>query len=247
MTLIEELRRRWWKRVLANNLENSEVTVKVRGLSPEEAIGRPPQADFPLYRGREVMVQAEFRGTLGQAYTDEPFYYEGNLKDIEQLKLTTNRNRAIFVAVANATYRYLGLITNTIHCRDEGPDLCGRKIAERLASSIPHECKLLMIGFQPAIAYNLSRTFKNFRVTDMDPTNIGQVKRGVLIESCEKNKEAIEWSNMVIATGSTIVNGTIDEILRLCREKKKKVIFYGVTIASASYEFGLKRLCFESF
>ena len=192
------------------------------------------------------MIQAEFRGALGQAYTDEPFYYEGNLKDVQQLELTTSRNRAIFIAVANAIYRHLGLVTNTVHCRDEGPDLCGRKIAEHLASNLSSKCKLLMIGFQPAIAYNLSRTFKNFRVTDMDSANIGQVKRGVLIESYEGNKEAIKWSDIVVATGSTIVNGTIDEILRLCHEKKKRVIFYGVTIASATYEFGLERLCFES-
>ncbi|MBS7605414.1 MAG: hypothetical protein QXR84_04460 [Candidatus Bathyarchaeia archaeon] len=87
-----------------------------------------------------------------------------------------DKNRAIFVAIANATY---GLITNTIHCRDEGPDLCDRKIgkiAGRLASSLPCECKLLMIGFQPVIAYNLSRIFGNFRVTDMDPANIWGVR-----------------------------------------------------------------------
>lgn len=242
--LIEELRRRWWGRVLENGLEDFGVIVKVRGLSPEEAIGKPRQTDFPLYRGREVMVQAEFKGVFGQAYTDEPFYYEGGLKDVQRLKLTTSRNRAIFIAVANAVYRYLGLVTNTVHCKDEGPDLCGKRIAKYLASSVPPGCKLLMIGFQPAIAYHLSGTFKNFRVTDMDPANIGQVKSGVLIESYESNKEAIEWSDVVIATGSTIVNGTIDEILRLCHGKR--VIFYGVTIASAAYEFNLERLCFES-
>jgi len=51
------------------------------------------------------------------------------------------------------------------------------------------------------------------------------------------------WSDVVIATGSTIVNNTIDEIIELC--KGKLLMFYGVTIASAAYEFGLKRLCFS--
>ncbi|MEM0011279.1 MAG: hypothetical protein QW424_01120 [Candidatus Bathyarchaeia archaeon] len=94
------------------------------------------------------------------------------------------------------------MITNIIHCRDEEPDLCGRKIrkiAECLTSSVPRECKLLMIGFQPAIAYNLSRIFENFRVTDMDPANIRRVKRGVLIKSYEKKKEAIKWSDIIVA------------------------------------------------
>jgi len=242
--IIEELKRRWWKKVTENNLENIEVTVKVRGLSPEEAIGRPTQKDFPLYRGREVMIQAEFKGAFGQAYTDEPSYYEGTLKNIQQLKLFTNRNRALFIAVANATYRYLGLVTGTVHCKNMGPELCGRKIAEYLASNISSEAKILMIGFQPAIAQYLSSKFRNFRVTDMDPTNIGQVKRGVLIESYEMNAEAIAWSDVILATGSSIVNNSIDDILSL--GKRKKLIFYGVTIASAVYEFNLERLCFES-
>jgi len=125
--IIEELKRRWWKKVVENDLENSEVTVKVRGLNPEEAIGKPAEKDFPLYRGREVMVQAEFKGAFGQAYTDEPMYYEGNLKNIQQLRLSTNRDRALFIAVANATYRYVGLVTGTVHCKDTGPEICGGK------------------------------------------------------------------------------------------------------------------------
>lgn len=212
-------------KVLANNLENFEVVIKVRGLSPEEVIGKPVQADFPLYKGREVMIQAEFRGALRQAYTDEPCYYEGTLKDIQQLKLHTNKERAIFIAVANTTYRFLRLVSNTVHCRDEGPEICGAKIAEYLASNISPQAKVLMIGFQPAIAYHLSRMFKSYRVTDIDPANVGQVKRGVLIESYEKNKEAINWSDVVLVTGSTIVNNSIDEIIRLC--SRKKVILKG--------------------
>ncbi len=242
--LIEELKRRWWMRVSASNLQNSEVTVKVRGLSPEEAIGKPAQADYPLYKGCEVMIQAEFRGALGQAYTDEPCHYKGRLKDIQRLELYTNRDRALFIAIANATYKWFGLVTNTTHCKNEGPEICGRKIAEYLASDAPSQAKVLMIGFQPAIAYHLSKNFEKFRVTDMDPANIGQVRRGVLIEPYERNREAINWSDIILATGSTIVNNTIDEIISLCRGKK--LIFYGVTIASAAYEFSLKRLCFTS-
>jgi uncharacterized protein (DUF4213/DUF364 family) len=242
--IIEELKNRWWRRVVENNLENVNVVVKVRGLSPEEAIGRPAQFEFPLLKGREVMIQAELNGALGQAYTDEPKYYEGSLRSINQLKLSTNNERGIFIAAANATYRYLGLITNTVHCKNEGPELCSKKIAEYLASTIKPDAKLLMIGFQPAIAYYLSKKFNNFRVTDMDPTNIGQMKHGILIETYESNRDAISWSDVVLATGTTIVNNTIDDIVRL--SKGKRLIFYGVTIASASYEFNFERLCFNS-
>jgi uncharacterized protein (DUF4213/DUF364 family) len=102
-----------------------------------------------------------------------------------------------------------------------------------------------MIGYQPAFTYHISKSFKNFRVTDMNSSNIGQVKDGVLIESYEANREAIGWGQAVFATGTSIVNNTIDEIISLSRGKK--LIFYGVTIAAAAYEFGFTRVCFESF
>ncbi|MEM4576277.1 MAG: DUF364 domain-containing protein [Candidatus Nezhaarchaeales archaeon] len=242
--IIEELKRRWWSRVLANNLERIEVKVEARGLSPEEAIGKPLRMDYPLFKGREVMIQAELCGVPGQAFTDEPCYYRGSIKDVQQMELRSNKDRALFVATANATYKYLGLISNTVHCKNNGPELCGKKIAEFLASFLPVRTRVLMIGFQPAIARHLSRIFKEFRVTDMDPSNIGQKKEDVCIESYENNAEAIEWSDVVLATGSTIVNGSIDEIVKLC--EGKKLMFYGVTIASAAYEFGFERLCFMS-
>ena len=241
--LLERLKEKWWEKVRRSGLSECEVVVSVRGLKPEEAIGRPRQSDYPIVRGREVLIQAELKGAIGQAFTDEPQRYEGSLEGVYGMSLSTSGERAIFVAVANATYRYLGLIDNTVHCKDEGPEICGERIADYLASMATPETKLLMIGFQPSIAQNLSKRFRNFRVTDMDPENVGRVKRGVKIESHEVNREAIAWSDVVIATGSTIVNNTIDEIIELC--KGKPLIFYGVTIASAAYEFGLKRLCFS--
>jgi len=39
-------------------------------LSPEEAIGNPEDRDYPLIVGKERLMQAEFRGALGQAFTD---------------------------------------------------------------------------------------------------------------------------------------------------------------------------------
>jgi uncharacterized protein (DUF4213/DUF364 family) len=241
--LVEELKERWWKRVTESGLRGCKVVVSVRGLKPEEAIGRPLHGDYPILRGREVLIQAELEEAIGQAFTDEPRRFEGSLEDVHEMGLSSNGERAVFVAVANATYRYLGLVGNTVHCKDEGPETCGKKIAESLASLVAPETRLLMIGFQPSIAESLSRRFKNFRVTDMDPENVGRVKRGVKIESYEVNREAMAWSDAVIATGSTIVNSTIDEIIELC--KGKLLMFYGVTIASAAYEFGLKRLCFS--
>ena len=86
--------------------------------------------------------------------------------------------------------------------------------------------------------------FKNFRVTDMNPDNIGKTKGNVLVEPYASNAEAIAWSDAAIVTGSTLSNNTIDEVIEW--GKGKQLFFYGVTISAAAYEFNFNRICFES-
>jgi len=241
--ILEGLRDRWWKRVLERGLEDFEVHVTVRGLSPVEAIGYPSRTDFPLFMDREVMIQADFMGFKGQAFTDTPMDYVGDLKSICSLPLSDSRFRAVLVATINAFYRYLGLVEGTVHCRDMGPELCAKRIASLFTDLYSPETRILVIGYQPSIIHHLSLKFRNIRVTDMDSNNIGRVKDGIMIEPHTVNRDAMNWSDVVLATGSSIVNGSINEILMIAGDK---VIFYGVTIASAAYEFGLRRLCFES-
>jgi hypothetical protein len=242
--ILKELKERWWKRVVEHNLESEATIIKVRGLKPEEAIGRPSRTDYPLLKGHEVMLQAEVRGTFGQVFTDEPSDYVGSLSSLYKIPLNTKKNRALLVAVINATYGHLNLVIDTKHCRNEGPELCGKKVAIELASKLPLDSKIAIIGFQPAFAHHISRAFKNLRVTDMDPENIGRTKERILIEPYTMNREVIAWSNAVLATGSTLANNSIDDIIEW--NKGKLLFFYGVTISAAAHEFNFKRLCFEA-
>jgi len=241
--LIEELREKWWSRVLNAGLRDENVIVRAGPLSPVEAIGKPKKWIFPLMIGREVMIEAEIKGFKGQAYTDMPSNFSGNLYDVYNLSLNSNGERAILISTINATYRLLGLISNTRHCRDDGPEKCAMKIASKLYD-IYGDVKIGLIGHQPAILHYLTLKFSRVRVTDMDPSNIGRSVNGVIIESHENNFDLIDWSDVVLVTGTTIVNNTIDEILNAGREKE--LYFYGVTIAAAAFEFKLNRLCFES-
>ncbi|MEM2773663.1 MAG: DUF364 domain-containing protein [Nitrososphaerota archaeon] len=243
MDYLLELRRRWWRRVTENGLKSREITVKARTLEPEEAIGRPLRRDYPLLRGKEVMVQAEIGEAVGQAFTDEPTSFQGTLKDLYDLDITRNSGRALLIAGINATYRLLRLIEGTRHCRDDGPELCAAKISETLFN-LYGDVKISLIGFQPAILSHLLRRFSNIRVTDMDEENIGRSYYGIMIEPYQKNQEVISWSELILATGSTIVNNTIQDILRW--SNGKPTYFYGVTIAALACEFNLNRLCFNS-
>jgi len=242
--ILEQLKERWWKRIVEHDLEYETTIIKARGLEPGEAIGRPARTGYPLLKRREVMLQAEVKGAYGQAFTDEPSDFAGSLLSLRRTRLNTNRDRALTVATINATYRYLGLVANTQHCRDEGPELCGKKLAMELSSKFHPGFKVVMVGFQPALAYHISKALKNFRVTDMDPDNIARTKGGKLIEPYTSNQEAISWSDAVLATGSTLGNNTIDDIIEWSKEKE--LFFYGVTISAAAYEFDLRRLCFQA-
>lgn len=243
MCLLDRLREIWWQRVIKNNLISKEIAVNIKTLKPEDAIGQPQRKDYPLLKGKEVMIQAEIDGAVGQAFTDKPSEFRGNLFKLHKMEINTNANRAILVAGINATYRLLNLVKATRHCTNDGPEKCAEKISEYLYN-LYGNVKLCVIGFQPAIVYYLSKEFSNIRVTDMDNENIGRKYYKVTIESYLKNREVIRWSDIILATGSSLVNNTIENILNWAG--KKPLYFYGVTIAAAAYEFKLKRLCFNS-
>jgi hypothetical protein len=77
------------------------------------------------------------------------------------------------------------------------------------------------------------------RVVDLDPDNIGTTKFGVEISDPVRTQEWIEWCEVILATGSTIVNGTLTTFL----ETGKRLILYGVTISAAAEILGLDRYC----
>ncbi|MCL5123613.1 MAG: hypothetical protein M1511_03775 [Deltaproteobacteria bacterium] len=104
-----------------NNLGAETIQIRVRTLSPEEAIGNPEDKDYPLTKGRERMMEAEFKGCFGQAFTDMYGNFSGDMNYVLQMELNNNFRRAIFLASFNAVTRYLGIADKTVHCKDEAP------------------------------------------------------------------------------------------------------------------------------
>jgi uncharacterized protein (DUF4213/DUF364 family) len=220
------------------NLINERVSIQGKVLSTEEAIGKPQRQDFPLVKGKERLVQAEFKGALGQAFTDSPDSFEGILKEFLEMPVETNFQRAAFTAVLNAVMRHLGMVDRTIHCKDDEPNECARKLVEYIKKRFS-DPKIALVGFQPAILDFCRREFQ-VRVVDLNPENIGKEKYGVLVEDADlKTQEVIKWCSLLLVTGSTLTNGTIVNFLGL----DKPVVFYGTTIAGASKILGLNRFC----
>jgi len=220
-----------------NGLETEEVVIYANPLSPEEAIGNPEDRDYPLITGVERLMQAEFKGSLGQAFTDRYDNFSARLADIVEMKLIDNFRRAIFISSLNAVMRHLGLITKSIHCKDEEPRECSYELVKHIERNYGHP-KIAFVGFQPRMVEALSPRFE-LKVTDMDKNNIGTEKFGAMIHGPEKTPEHLDWCDIVLVTGTTIVNDTIDQF-RL----SKPVVFYGITISGVAKLLGLGHFCY---
>lgn len=219
-----------------NQLLNSDIMVTGKTLSVTEAIGQPDRQDFPLIKGKEKLIEANFRGALGQAFTDMPGSFKGRLHEVAEKVPENNFERAVLIASMNAVLRYLGLIDGTVHCRDNDPEVCADKLAAYILDKYG-TVDLAFIGLQPAMCERLAQTFK-VRLVDLDKDNIGKVKGGVLVEDPAMTPEIIDWCDVVVATGSSVVNATMPEFF-----VDKPVVFFGTTCAAAAYFMGLERFC----
>lgn len=186
------------------------------------------------------MLQADYKGALGQAFTDAPSNYSGTLGEILGLDLSEDaHSRGLFIATLNAVMRKLGLTDRTVHCRTEEPEHCAVEIAGYVRAYYADK-KIALVGYQPSMLEALAKEF-NVRVLDLSPKNVGQVRYGVTVEhGVDDYKEVVlDWADVVLVTGSTICNGSIVNFIDI----GKDVIFFGITVAGAAELLGLKRLC----
>lgn len=218
--------------------------VKVRCLTPAEAIGTTGDWDFPLLRNKEVLLQAKFGESYGQAFTANPLSYEGLFSDVLKLDLSHLDNLAIFIAAANALLREIGLIDQTLHCRNDEPELCSRHLAEFIKKEF-NPGSIGIVGYQPAIINTITANFdpQKIMVTDLNPENIGKCCNGVIIEDGIGNTERLlAGSEVILATGSVFANNT-GQLFYEAHLSGKPVFFFGTTVAGAAYLLKLKHLC----
>jgi len=219
--------------------------IAVRPLSPDEAIGKEACEEFVIKKGKERVIEAEFGDHRGQAFTDIPTDFEGTFGDVFALDLNETPNRAVLVAAMNAVLGSLDMAHGTIHCRDEDPTRCGTEIAQAVEGRFGRT-RIGLIGLQPAILKALTERFgaDNVRVLDLNPDNIGATKCGVTVwDGVADLSRLVLWCGVGLATGSSVVNGSIDEIRRRFDEAGKPLVFFGNTISGTAALVGLDRLC----
>jgi len=232
--MYEELKAALQKQIKKNGLAGQKVSIRCQAISSEEAIGKPEDQDYPLIKGKEVMVEAVFRKGRGQAFTDEFENLDCCIEDLLEIELDSNSKRANFISSLNAVYRDLGLCDSTIHCKNEEPKKCSQELLEVFEPSQ----KILLVGYQPRFFETLALN-RTLREVDLDKNNIGRKLVGVVVEPPDMVNEAVDWCDTIFATGSTVVNGTIGDFLN----KGKPAVFYGVTISAPAKILNLNAHC----
>ena len=244
-TYLEQTRQLLSELIKNKNLLDAEVSVRARPLTPEEAIGTPGRRDFPIIEGKERVVESRVLGAKGHAFTDSAREFTGTLNDVLALELNSNQNRAIYISTLNATLNYLKKATGTVHCKDDDPEDCAKEIAALLLGKYGR-ANVGLIGMNPAIAERLVDTFgiENVRFSDLNHDNIGQQKFGVEIwDGHTLTRELIDRSDVVVFTGTTLVNDSFDEILDMLKARGKAYYVFGVTAAAVCTLLGFERLC----
>jgi uncharacterized protein (DUF4213/DUF364 family) len=219
---------------------NAEVVVSSQ-LNAREVLGDPGRDDFPLLRGKEVLMQAVYGGSVGQAFTAASGSFRGSLKEVLELPLKNPFERAVFISTMNAVLRHLGLVEKTVHCKNDGPKEC----AFRMGSWINEQGtnRVGLVGMQPALLEALTRTLGPDRVIVSDLADAGKERCGIKVLDGTDSPEMFKHCQLILMTGSTLVNGTIDGLMENILCSRRRVVFYGTTIAGAAYLLGLERWC----
>ena len=244
-SILAQTRKQFFEIAKAECLLENEVSVLARPLTPEEAIGTPGRRDFPIIIGKERILEAKFLDAKGHAFTDAAREFVGTLAEVLELELSSNQNRAIYVATLNAVLGHLGRVTATVHCKDEDPEECGAEIA-RYVLDRHGKATVGLIGLNPAIAENLVKVFGADRVliSDLCRDNIGKERFGVLVlDGTDRTMDLVQRSDVVLMTGTTLQNATFDDIWSAIQAHGKTGIVYGVTAAGVCYLTGIERLC----
>ena len=246
--LLNQAKKRFSALVHELRLGDEDIRITVALLSARQAIGSPKRKDYALLEGKEVMIEAQFQGSFGQAFTDQPQGFHGQLKGVLSLNLDAKHNRAIFIAALNAVMAHQGMVTGTRHCRDEEPEECAAEITKNLLARFG-KITVGLVGYQPALLEHLIEGFgaDHIRCTDLNPKNVASQKFGVEIwNGREATHELVQGSDLVLVTSSTMVNNTFDGIQQEAISRGKHLITFGVTGAGLSALTDVERLCFRA-
>ena len=100
-----------------------------------------------------------------------------------------------------------------------------------------------LVGMQPALLEAFVETLGPDKVPVSDLAEAGTVLCDVMVLDSKYSSEMFERCQLILMTGSTLVNGTINSLMEIAKHHRRRVVFYGTTIAGTAYLMGLERWC----
>jgi uncharacterized protein (DUF4213/DUF364 family) len=149
--------------------------------------------------------------------------------------------RAVLISTVNAVLRHRGVLGGTAHCKSYGPDLCASWLKNWMTEQEVRRAGL--VGARPELIEALVGVLGEERVMAADMMEAGNVFSGVEIMYGTETQRIFECCQLVLASGSTLANGTIDGLFEAQRRHNRKLVFYGTSVAGTAYLMGLERWC----
>lgn len=139
----------YMKKLIVNlgDIFDEKVKITSRILSPAEAIGDPGSGEFTLTKGDERLIEAKFREAIGQALTDHPSNFTGSIEEVLSLDLSSQKNKALFIASLNTILAHFELVNSTVHCKDDGARVIPVTLPKNsrvMAFAEPANCEMLI-------------------------------------------------------------------------------------------------------
>ncbi len=253
--LYSKIRREAKKKIKENELEQKNIEVErigkdfskdktpsnknFNGLTQQNF--QLPSDEYALTKGEEVLLRCKIENSYGDAFTNKPRQFQGKLGKIFNLDLGNETERAIFFSALNAAFNHLNLIDKTIHCKGDDPKSCGKELAKQIQEKYDNP-KITHIGYQPGHLEYCCKKFETF-VTDQNPENIGKEKFGTRILPASDNEKTMKKADLALITGSSVVNGSLPQLIKWCKEYGTKPIIYGVSGKGASEILGIESFC----
>ena len=201
-----------------------------------------PSCEYTLMRGKEFLVDCRIEHFHGEAFSDNPRYFNGRVLDVAEMTLGDTGEKSVFFATLNALMRATGAIEGTIHCSGLDAETCGDRLAKYILKKFG-KIRIAHIGYQPGHVKAISDLFDTVFVTDLNHENIGKLKFGNTIVDGALNEEIIKQVDVAYITGSSIVNGALFQLLAWCKKYGVHPVLYGVTVKGAANLLGFEVFC----
>ena len=226
--------------------------------------GNSDQKEHLSVKANDRLIEADFLGSRGQAYAHLYGNFSGasrTLAAISDMKTDDTYREAVFLASVNAVARHLGIVDRTVHCKIDEPKKCAKELVSHIKGQFGNP-RCALVGLHPAIAEALAQEFE-LRITDTDRKNVGTTVWGIPVLGPKHTVDTVEWSDLVLVTGSALNNETLRVLVRenptvvysptgsgrtlpkisLNSCLKKPTISCGVTAAAAAHILRLPRFC----